>query len=88
MNIRIDANILAEMLTFTACGIEESGEASPALLKKFHELVSKLPEGTWNKEYLEDCDLDMYAVDEEDEPTEEDKALYDEVERIVRENNL
>jgi hypothetical protein len=88
MNVEIDADVLAEMLTFTACGIEESGEASPALLKKFHELVSELPEGTWNKEYLEDCDLDMYAVDEEDEPTEEEKARWDKVNEIIRKEGL
>ena len=49
MNIKIEEDDLAELLTYAGYGMAEEGEYTPEFAQLFKQLVEQLPEGTWNK---------------------------------------
>ena len=52
MNIEIEPEMLAELLTYASYGMAEEGEYTPEFAQLFKQLVLELPEGTWNKAAL------------------------------------
>ena len=76
MNIEIEPEMLAELLTYTSYGMAEEGEYTPEFAQLFKQLVEQLPEGTWNRAAL--IERAVNFTQEEDYPLmEEDDDDYD-----------
>ena len=76
MNIKIEPEKLAELLTYASYGMAEEGEYTPEFAQLFKQLVEQLPEGTWNRTALMERAADY--TQEEDYPLmEEDDDDYD-----------
>lgn len=76
MNIEIEEDILAELLTYASYGMQETGEYTPEFAQLFKQLVEQLPEGTWNKAALTECTAN-FTQDEDYPLMEEDDDDYD-----------
>ena len=76
MNIEIEPDNLAELLTYAGYGMAEEGEYTPEFAQLFKQLVEQLPEGTWNRTAL--MERAANYTQEEDYPLmEEDDDDYD-----------
>lgn len=75
MNIEIEPDNLAELLTYAGYGMAEEGEYTPEFAQLFKQLVEQLPEGTWNRTAL--IERAASYTDEDYSFTLEDYDEYD-----------
>ena len=76
MNIEIEPRVLVELLENAEIGIQEIKEYSPELANTFKELVQKITEAGYTREYLTNFANSLSDADE-DYPLMEEDDDYD-----------